>query len=302
MPYSDIENSVVRTLLYYDIFSHPLTMRELFCLLPQNSLTEKDFVPILDDLMQKGVITSDNGFLALSQQKDRIGVMRCERERRAQRRLRTARLMAGIMKQFPFVRAVFLSGDLSKGVATPDSDIDYVIVTEPHRLWICRFLLICFKKIFLLNQKKYFCLNFFLDSDHLPHEEHNYYSATEIAHLKPLFNQSLYLRYMNANSWIHEYFPNYRLSVLCTHSVNNAQSIIQKIIELPLRGTWLNRLDRRLMNFMIGIWKKRYPQIDESTRAEIFHSTAHESRAFVGNFSSKILDLYAEKLRQYGLG
>src|SRR5258706_1491543 len=182
MPHSGITTHILRTLLYYDIFDHPLTAREIFHLLPRDSLSEQDFTGMLNELAATGIIASHGIFFAIPPKATGAGKARLEREARARQRIKLARFMVHIMKRFPFVRAVFLSGDLSKGVANTDSDIDYVIVTEPGRLWICRTLLIFFKKIFLLNRKKYFCLNFFLDKEHLALWERIYYAPTEFAH------------------------------------------------------------------------------------------------------------------------
>ena len=96
------------------------------------------------------------------------------------------------IKRFPFVRAVFLSGELSKNISSDDGDIDFMIVTEKNRLWICRTLLTFFKKIFLFNQKKYLCINYFVDEEHLHLPKKNIFTATEIAHVKPLFNFILF--------------------------------------------------------------------------------------------------------------
>jgi hypothetical protein len=186
-------------------------------------------------------------------------------------------------------------------VANPKSDIDYVVVTEPGRLWICRSLLVAFKKVFLLNSKKYFCLNYYLDSDHLSLDDRNYYTATEVAHLKPLFNTAVYLRYMNANGWIRSFFPNYRIFSLWEGRSGDRRSIIQPLLELPFRGRWAARLDLRLMEYMRRTWKSRYPRYDDETRERIFRCNISESRAFVGNFSDRVLERYRRKLQERSL-
>ena len=84
---------------------------------------------------------------------------------------------------FPFVRGVFLSGSISKGFMSESDDIDYFIITAPGRLWLTRTLLILFKKIFLFNSFRNFCLNYFIDSENLYIPEHNRYTATEIVFL-----------------------------------------------------------------------------------------------------------------------
>ncbi len=292
---------IVRTLLYYEIFEHPLTAEELYYLSPRNSITRGDVMVILERLSQSGTVRSRDGFYWPGHNASSLADVRLKRSRLARRRLVIARVAAGLIKHFPFVRAIFISGDLSKGVANPKSDIDYVVVTEPGRLWICRSILVAFKKLFLLNSKKYFCLNYYLDADHLSLDEHNYYTATEVAHLKPLFNTPLYLRYMNANGWIKRYFPNYRIFALWAGRASDRRSIIQPVLELAFRGGWVARLDHRLMEYMRRTWKSRYPQFDDATRERIFRCNISESRAYVGNFSEKVLELYRRKLEEHSL-
>jgi hypothetical protein len=208
--------------------------------------------------------------------------------------------MASIIRCFPFVRGVFLSGDLSKRVATPSSDIDYVIITAPGRLWICRLLLIAFKKVFLFNSRKFFCLNYFLTEDRLELDDRNYYTATEIAHLKPLVNFPLFLKYLNANGWIKNYFPNYSPHDL-THEWPHHRSIIQRCFEFPFVGGWVDSLDNAILIRMKTFWLKKYPQFASETFEKIFRCTRSESRAYAGNYAGRILDSYQSKLKERSL-
>ncbi|MBI4546417.1 MAG: hypothetical protein HY707_00440 [Ignavibacteriae bacterium] len=300
MSFSEIKRHIARTLLYYEIFDHPLSKDELFYLFPQNSLKADRLYTTLNELTDRGSLITSHGYYSLLNGKD-LAKIRLEREHIARRRFIIAKLVAHIIKRFPFVRAIFISGDLSKGVANPKSDIDYVIVTAPNRLWICRTLLVLFKKVFLLNQKKYFCLNYYVDAENLTLDDHNYFTATEIAHLKPLYNLEFYLKYLDANTWIKNYFPNYQNSAFKLYEGNNRPSFIQKVLELFFFGSWVDTLDTFLMTSMIKIWKKRYPQYDNATRERIFRCSKHESRAFVGNFADKVLSLYQQKLTEKNL-
>jgi hypothetical protein len=301
MTFVEYDSSILRTLLYYEIFDHPLTGDELFYLLPRNSLTPSSFRDMLHSLSRSGAIRHQDGFYSLTRNGTDLGAVRLRRQRLARRRIRIARLMAHVIKRFPFVRAIFISGDLSKGVAEPASDIDYVVVTVPGRLWICRMFLVMFKKIFLLNSKKYFCLNYYIDTEHLECDDRNYYTATEIAHLKPVFSTPLFLKYMNANSWIRRYFPNYRVFALQAIAADDRRSILQRLFEFPFRGRWADRLNARLMEVMKRVWQSRYPEYDAVTRERVFRCDISESRAYVGNFSVKILELYRRKLKAHSL-
>lgn len=296
-----LHDDVVRTLLYYEIFDHPLSLTELFQLLPRNSITQQSFEQSVQALVNRGVLRIGEGFVQLSDNPRSLGDIRKERETRAAKRLRIARLMTRVIRCFPFVRAVFLSGDLSKGVASKGSDIDYMVVTAPGRLWVCRAFLVAFKKTFLFNSRKYFCLNYYIDADSLDLSDRTYYTATEIAHLKPLHNFDLYCRYMEANMWIREYFPNYRFPFSRGERAAARRSLVQRFLELPFRGRWADALDDRLMKAMHAIWRDRYPEFSDSTREDIFRCTKHESRAYVGNFSGRILSLYGARLKEHSL-
>src|ERR1041385_3158232 len=288
MPFSELEQQIVKTLLYYEIFDHPLSADELFCLLPKNSLSKDFFLQSLHGLSSQGKVVEWKSFYSLPGQAKNIADLRIERQRLAQQRLKIARFMSNIIRRFPFVRGIFLSGDLSKGVAHPDSDIDYVIITEPGRLWICRTFLMLFKKLFLLNNKKYFCLNYYVSTDNLQLGDRNYYTATEIAHLKPLYNFDLFMQYVDANDWIKSYFPNFKIFVSNPDWKNRSGSTIQKIVELLFPKTFADNLDSWLMLKMKNIWKKRYGQYDDAILEQIFRCTPNESRAYGGNFEGKI--------------
>ncbi len=298
---NDFEQNIFRTLLYYGIFDHPLTIDELFLLFPKNSISRTQFKRSVDELVSQNKISQSHGLYQIINDKKSLKEVRKQRERIAMKRIVIANIMGFVIKQFPYVRGVFLSGDLSKGVATPASDIDYVVITAPNRLWICRTLLILFKKIFLFNSRKYFCLNYFVTENHLEVTEHNYYTATEVAHLKPLYNFPLFLKYMNDNSWIKRYFPNYALNEFVNYSSDKYSGIIQSACEILIPNRVADSFDVYLKNKMISIWKTRYPELSEEARDRIFLSTDDESRAFVGNFSDKILSMYQAKLHQHGL-
>ena len=111
-----------------------------------------------------------------------------------------AQFMAHIIKRFPFVRGIFISGSLAKWNVSTQTDIDFFIITKRGRLWLTRSALIAFKKFFLLNSKKFFCLNYFITDDHLEIEDRNIFTAIEIASVKPIFNLELYLKFLEANS------------------------------------------------------------------------------------------------------
>ncbi|MBI5214209.1 MAG: hypothetical protein HY960_00490 [Ignavibacteriae bacterium] len=298
---TNFEQDLARTLLYYEIFRYPLTAKELFVLFPTNSLTFEEFKSKLAALVLEEKLKESFGFYYLNNGDEDFSLLRMEKEQSAKRMLRLAKFFTFIVKQFPFVRGVFLSGELSKNVATKGSDIDYVIVTAPNRLWFTRSVLILLKKIFLFNNKKYFCLNYFVTEQQFELPERSYYSATEIAHLKPLYNFPLFLKYINSNGWIKTYFPNYSVFGLTSEPTFETPGLLQKVFEFFLQGDWLDTFDLYLMDKMKRVWEKRYNMFENTIHERLFRCTPNESRAFIGNFSDRIEKEYEEKLKTHNL-
>lgn len=125
---------------------------------------------LIETLVDANYLYQYGHYYSISTNTDFI-IQREENTRRALQIMPMARRMTKIISWFPFVRAVLISGSLSKNVITPDGDIDYFIITGRGRLWVTRTLLVLFKKIFLLNSHKYFCINYFIDDTHLEIEE-----------------------------------------------------------------------------------------------------------------------------------
>ncbi len=293
--------SLLRTLLYYDLWAHPLKAEELFAFLPTNSISYAEFLRRLRAEVKHGDIHNRDGYYFVRGRNGEVVEERRRRARHARRLWQAARISMHIIKRCPFVRAVFVTGDLSKNSTHRTSDVDFFILTDPHRLWITRALLTLFKKFFLLNKKKFFCLNFFATTDALECTDRSLFTAVEIGTLKPLYNSGLFHRYLHANRWIRSFFPNFDISLLEYPPVNESRSVFQRVLEFPFRFIHADALDAYLMKNMQRIWRSRYPGLDEGAYQRIFRCTPQESRAFVGDFEGKILTMYSDRLKTFGL-
>ncbi len=296
-----LHEGALRALLYYDIWEHPLTVQELRLFLPIPWADGSDLGRLLAMAGSCAPIRTAGDYVFVGTRSNSIVERRQLRERHARRLWRAARAAAFVIRRFPFVRAVFVSGDLSKNSTSRESDVDFFILTEPRRLWVTRVLLTLFKKIFLFNSKKFFCLNAFRTTDDLTHQDRNFYAAAEVVYLQPLYNADLFRRYMEANAWVQEFFPNISWDALATTRAVNRRSALQVAGETLLGMLPLDRIDAWLMNRMRSVWAHRYPEFDSATRERMFRSTPTESRAYGGDFQDKILRRYQLKLREFGL-
>jgi hypothetical protein len=237
-----IVSQILEPLFYYDIFSYPLTIREIYefsCHETIDGTPINEIEEILDLLVQKGYLYEIDQFYALTNVPEWVQA-RKENNKRALKYLKRAHKMTRLMTCFPYVRGVFVSGSLSKNVMPLDGDIDYFIVTKPQRLWVTRTFLVLFKKIFLFNSKKHFCVNYFVDEDLLEIEEKNRFTATEVATVLPIYGTQIYKDFWNSNQWLKNYYPNLE-----------ARNVEQM---LPEKQGWIQFFMEKILNTRLGDW------------------------------------------------
>jgi len=291
-----LEKSIIKTLAYYDIFNYPLTLEEIYFCLDTKSVTIEKLHSEIDALSNKNIIYKKNDYFLLNPDYHRIS-KRVEGNRRAEKKMKIANRFSKIISFFPFIRAVFLSGSISKGYMDEKADIDYFIITKRNRLWIARFLLVLFKKVFLLNSYKFFCINYFISEDNLEIEEKNIYTATELATLIPTYGSNLYNDFYVANSWLKTYYPNYPKR----NTFNVSQSklkLTQKIIEPLLDYKFGERIDNYCMQMFLRFDKKRYGELEKDTFEVAFKSQKNISKHHPNYFQKKVLEALNNKIHK----
>lgn len=295
-----LHQHVIKTLLYYDIFNYPLRSSEVFLFLGMNSITEKDVIHALTALMEDKLLFRFNEFYSIQPNEANID-RRIKGNIAAEKYLHMAKRKARFISKFPFVRAVLASGSLAKGYMDEKSDLDFFIITAPKRLWIARTLLVMYKRIFLLNSHKYFCVNYFVDEDHLEIEEKNLFTATELATVIPLYGAQHYARFLEVNPWLVEFFPNYVPRLTREVPESNIRGF-KKRIESIINIFFANKLESYFRNLTLNRWRRLYEKEYPKADFEIaFKSKEYASKNHPQHFQRKIMELYAEKLKLFGL-
>jgi len=294
-----IEDAVISCLCYFDVFKYPLNIREIHSFLPDVKLSLDSLKEsIHSHPLNKFVVCTDDYYYLYNRDSSVIS-HRLRAERIAERRWSAAKRMTKIIKMFPFVRAVMISGDLSKNVSSNESDIDYFILTKPGTLWITRTLLILFKKTLLMNKRTYYCLNFFRTTNYMNFDSaRDHFTATELVTLKPVFNSPVFGELLDANPWVYSYFPNYARNGTENKHTSDKRSFVQVILEKLLELFPLDRLDTRIMKYMEQTWRKRYFQLSADEVAYRFRCTKDESTAFVVESKRDILTQFSTRRRQ----
>lgn len=295
---SSTERGIIKTLLYFDIFRHPLTKEELFLNHPDPVNAEEIEVALKRLLSDKMVYGFDDFYL-LKDDKEYVHA-RIKANRKGLRYQKLGTRISRLISSFPYVRAVALSGSVSKGVVGNKGDIDYFIITEPGRLWICRTFLIAFKKLFLFNSRKYFCLNYFIDIENLVLTEKNIFTATELMHLYPTVNSELLEKLIIHNSWAGEFYPNRKGIVNNALSGNKSGSqAFKKAGEWLLSGTFGDWLESFFHRITLSKWEKKFRTAQGSSFEVNFRSTKGVSKHHPLGFQYKVTDAYNKRIRSF---
>lgn len=224
-----IEKSILATLSYFDVFDYPLTAGEIkrYLFYPGDNpeINTVDFQKILRTRLGR-YVGNVNGFYFLAR-REHLVRLRLERYRLALGKLRRARFFARLLGMLPFVRAIFVSNNLSYQNASEVSDIDFFILTAPGRLWTARFFGNSLVRLLGLaptrdSKKDKLCLNFLVSGEHadisrymLPDKDgipdiHYIYWASQFF---PLYGRDAAEKFFLANQWIKKYLPNYSPSI-----------------------------------------------------------------------------------------
>jgi hypothetical protein len=150
------------------------------------------------------------------------------------------------MSALPFVRMVAVTGGLAVDNMS-DGDIDYLIVTEPGRLWLCRALIVGIVRLAALNGTE-LCPNYFLSEQALVLPERNLFTAHEITQMVPLSGVTTYQRMRDLNRWTFAYLPNADSTPRRIAAVEPGHHRTRRILETTLRSRLCGRIERWEMN------------------------------------------------------
>ncbi|MDB5273961.1 MAG: hypothetical protein JWO58_2328 [Chitinophagaceae bacterium] len=296
-----LAKDILHSLIYFDIFNYPLKLEEIHANSTLKGVGSLQLKEEIDKLVELGIINNIDEWYFLYNNASII-TDRIKGNKRALSHLKLARKIGRFMSWFPFVRAVLISGSLSKGYMDKKSDIDFFIVTAPNRLWLTRTSLILFKKIFLLNSKKYFCPNYFIDTEHLKIKEQNVFTAKEINYLIPVYNSSLYDDMLQSNEWRSYYMPNFTHKRQITYS---GTVWIKRQLERLLSGPLGERLDNYFMKITEAFWKRKFRHqfpnavdVQCSKHVSKFHPNGYQNKVLM-RFQQNVLRL--ESLHQINL-
>jgi len=287
--------SVMSTVVYFDIFKHPLTKDEIFEYTHNLKFNSAELEEALNFLTSNGFLFFETGYYLPHQKFENIS-RRENGKTLAEYSWDQAVSKSILISKFPYVRSVVISGSLSKGYMDKTSDIDFLIITKPGRLWLTRSLLAFYKKIFLFNSHKLFCVNYFLDLNNLKLPDDNLFIATELLFAVPVYNPEVHYQFVDANSWSKNYYPAIKPKTLKGKYEIPPDPTSKKFLEKLLNGKIGALLDKSLMKLTVSFWQKKFKTMNKTQYNRDMKSTEGVSKHHPNGFRDRVLREHEKQL------
>ncbi|RKN03057.1 nucleotidyltransferase domain-containing protein, partial [Aquimarina sp. BL5] len=262
----------LKTLLYFSIFKYPLSAEEIY--LFSAATDQSEIKNELEYLKKKGVISSDNSYYFLDGNLESVS-RRIEGNKMAKSVMEKAIKKGVLIAKFPYVKAVGISGALSKNYHDKNGDVDFFVITESERLWVARTLLMLYKKIFLLNSRKFFCINYFISENSLEISEKNIFTATELLTLIPVSGD--FTGFYNQNQWVSNFLPNLEIGKSSIKNLKN-KPFITKAIELIFNTKIGNILEKLFLKMTLKKWNTKFQTLKKGDFDIAMKSTNNVSK------------------------
>ena len=228
-----LENAILKTLAYSDIFDYPLTAEELhrFLVMP----AKKDDVE--QSVAKMKNISMNNGYYFLKNRHEIVGLRR-NREAISVEAFKRAMFYGHILGALPFIRMVALTGSLAVLNLSKNPDMDYMLIARQGRVWTARAFAILLAKIASLFGDT-ICPNLIVSEQALELPVHDLYSARELSQMIPITGNDFYRRLWEANSWVKDILPNTNPMDCEVSKI----SLAWEMGEIPLQGWLGNKIE-----------------------------------------------------------
>ena len=288
------KKSILKTLLYSDIFDYPLSREEIWkFLISENKEDKQIFLKYLN--LKNYLFDHKNNFYYI---KGRIEIIkkRQEKEKYSLEKIKFAKKIIQKISLIPSVYFIGISGALAMKNSTKDDDIDLFVITAKNSVWTTRLIIVMmlnFLKVYRKrngeNVSNKICLNMLVDDSALSFskDRNDLYTAHEIAQIMPIFNRNkTYEKFINLNIWIKDFLPNVFSQKQIIPFVSE-MSFVNKIINFLLRISAIEFFARSIQFLYM---KKHITKEIVLTNFLAFHPF---------DYKTYVLNAYKKKIAKY---
>ncbi len=199
-----LAKSVKKTISYADFFNFPVSTDDIYLWLISSSRVDRKRIEGKHPLMLTG---------KEKKYRDRLKEI-------SFRKIDEAKNLCSILKIIPTISMVSVTGSVAINNPKQNDDIDLLIVTKNHTLWVTRAIVTLI--ILLSGRKRHpkalpkdanntFCLNLWLEESalYIPTYKQSLYTAHEVLQALPVYDRSnTSHRFLTINRWVKKYLAN----------------------------------------------------------------------------------------------
>jgi hypothetical protein len=235
-----LERAIVQAVAYADVFDYPLTGDEIHRYLVGLNASRGTVRAVLSN-DRPAALSRTGRYFTLVGRESVIETRRARTVSAADYWRRAVRY-GQAMSNLPFVRMVAVTGALAMDNMA-DGDIDYLVVTEPGRLWLCRALIVGLVRVAGFRGTE-LCPNYFLSERALVLNERNLFIAHEVAQMVPIAGMQTYQRMRDLNRWTDAFLPNASGAPRRITSVEPGRGRARRLAEQTLRSSVCSPIER----------------------------------------------------------
>jgi predicted nucleotidyltransferase len=281
--------AIEKTIRYADLFNFPMREEELRQYLigakaPGRTIPVGNYRRVRD-------------FFILPGREDLIS-LRQKKVLFTQKKIVRAINLAHLLRIFPGVRLVGITGSVAASNAGRSDDIDLMIVTAKGRIWLTRALILLAMSWLGLKRPDresghfddQFCFNLWLEDSvtGLRMKNEDLYTAYEVCLMKPLLGSETYFKFMKINDWRRQFLPNFNPSwglqlTQDSRLIQDLGHLVQYLLESPtlhLFGSLLEPVAKWVSKRRIaGKHARRYhTDVTITDRQLLFHPASPRKR------------------------
>ncbi|MEM7321487.1 MAG: hypothetical protein AAF531_00255 [Actinomycetota bacterium] len=265
-----LEDAVVATVAYSDVFDMPIGMGDLHRFLIGRAATPEELTAAADALVAAGRLGRDDGLLFLPG-RDEVLAVHADRVARAATMWPKAVRWGVRIGRLPNVVAVAVTGGLAVDSVAPHDDADYFIITRPGRLWLTRLLVLVLVRLAERDDIE-LCPNYIVSESALVMDERTIYVARELAQMVPVTGVDRCREVRTRNRWMFDQLPNATVDGDLSRVVDIGRSGFVKraaeaVLALPMFGP-LERWEMTRKTKKLATVRSRRPEVgapDESS-------------------------------------
>jgi predicted nucleotidyltransferase len=197
-------DSIRRTKSYSNFFIFPIDSSDIYLW-----LISVDRVPL------SKIISLEKKQLTKKEEKFRLS-----RYEISNKKINESKKIINLLSRVPTIKLISITGSVAINNSKEEDDVDFMIVTSDHSLWLTRAVVTIIVSMFGRRRRpnssyesaaNTICLNLWLEERSLkiPSNKRNLYTAHEVLQTLPVFDRSNYHnQFISHNSWTKRYLAN----------------------------------------------------------------------------------------------